>query len=565
MRILTILILSLFSLVSFSQYIPDLDGKLPEIVSTNLQLKEISEVSVLNNSFESEPNFPLHDSTFGFFPRMGVVTINADADPDLEIVFNSYNKLYVINKDGSNVNGWPIEIPDPIIWSPSIGDIDGDQIDDIVFSAGVQNPNGSIYAYSIDGTVKQGFPFTDAGRYPILPILKDLDGDGADEIIYTKRGSSTEGYTGVLTGDGNFFPGWPILMDHYPASSCAAGDIDGDGIIEIVAESRNKLWVWDAAGNIKSGFPFDLDPTDVELNSFAAPLLVDIDGDDQHEIIFSSHQPGGFTYVLSNTGELRTGWPKSTPSWIYGAAITADINNDGNQEIFVPEYAGGNQQIYGYDVNGNLIPNFPIYVGNGVANQITLADLNADGNLELICDENVQDNLGQGQYLGFTLQADTITDFPLEIAGNSSFNQFVMEDLNGNGFYEIIGRGNDLVTTINHTQLWNSDFSYTSVNVINPYYQINKKHNGYIPLKPVATSMQPVNSSAIIQLFPNPVKNELTFRGNTRGSLQITNSLGEVVKVFNSSPVNVTDLSNGIYYISSIYDSKVSKAKFVKQ
>ena len=70
------------------------------------------------------------------------------------------------------------------------------------------------------------------------------------------------------------YPGWPKPINHVPASSAAVGDITGDGIPEIIAESYTSLYAWDRDGNLLPGFPFVL-PGDYK-NSYSSPVLADV-------------------------------------------------------------------------------------------------------------------------------------------------------------------------------------------------------------------------------------------------------------------------------------------------
>lgn len=56
-----------------------------------------------------------------------------DTDADLEIVININTTIYALNKDGSNVAGWPINVgTQPIQGAPAFGDVDGDGQEEIV-------------------------------------------------------------------------------------------------------------------------------------------------------------------------------------------------------------------------------------------------------------------------------------------------------------------------------------------------------------------------------------------------------------------------------------------------
>ncbi len=70
------------------------------------------------------------------------------------------------------------------------------------------------------------------------------------------------------------------------------GDINNDGVKEIVAEGRNILYVWDSNGNTIPGFPYEIYDTVDGSNSYSAPVIAELFGDGNKEIMFCSHSNG---------------------------------------------------------------------------------------------------------------------------------------------------------------------------------------------------------------------------------------------------------------------------------
>ena len=93
-------------------------------------------------------------------------------------------------------------------------------------------------------------------------------------------------------------------INHVPASSSAVGDITGDGVPEIVAESYSSLFAWKNNGDTISGFPFTMPNGDV--NSYSSPVLADVDNDNIREIVFGTHVlgGGGYVYILKNNATI---------------------------------------------------------------------------------------------------------------------------------------------------------------------------------------------------------------------------------------------------------------------
>src|SRR5690606_37368954 len=88
-------------------------------------------------------------------------------------------------------------------------------------------------------------------RYTLTPVLADVDGDNAMEIIIGAR----SGKMYVYKGDGTVYSGWPYQMDRFTGSSASVGDINNDGVIDIVGESTKRLYAWNKDGQVLPGFP----------------------------------------------------------------------------------------------------------------------------------------------------------------------------------------------------------------------------------------------------------------------------------------------------------------------
>ncbi len=125
------------------------------------------------------------DSTFNLvFSAGGKIKGSPSFVPvegSLAIAFGASNGLlYLIREDSSLVDGWPVDVGDPIESSPCFSDLDGDSLPELV----ALSKDGTLYAYSLNGEILPHFPMPAGGIGPSSPAIADLDGDGDLEIAF---------------------------------------------------------------------------------------------------------------------------------------------------------------------------------------------------------------------------------------------------------------------------------------------------------------------------------------------------------------------------------------------
>lgn len=449
-----------------SPIIPDVMGRVNYIPPDN------------SNNFMEVDSFPL----FNGFPIQisgsafeGGIFCNLDNDPDFEFVYCIAYTVQAFNLDGSPVTGWPKTLSQPTQSAPAFGDIDGDGEGEIVVTTIWGTNAGTLYAWHKDGSVVAGFPVTH-GYSTRTPVLADINNDGKLEIIINKR-LYPVGEEWVYKGDGTVL--WSQSLNHVPASSAAVGDITGDGVPEVICESYTSLYAMDNAGNILPGFPFT--PVSGATNSYSSPVLADLNGDGVREIIFGSQTSSGIGYVhvLKNDGSIYPGWPKTTGNWVYTPPAVGYINNDN-----IPDIVVGDQVlsvtpvdfIYAWDANGNALTGFPVGPINAINSQIILGDLDNDGSVDLICDDN-----GLNIYHGYSSDGTILSGWPITVTGENTFYQMpAVADVNGDGILDLLGAGNQGFGSTAQVliHLWNTGYPFIPGNYILPVFQYNERHNG---------------------------------------------------------------------------------------
>ncbi len=105
---------------------------------------------------------------------------------------------------------------------------------------------------------------------------------------------------------GAALPGFPVSPGGASslAGGPALGDLDGDGVLEIVCgDNAGRLCAWHADGSAVAGFPVETD-----LSGIGSPIaLTELDGRPGVEIVAATR--GGMVYAVSGDGAFVPGWP----------------------------------------------------------------------------------------------------------------------------------------------------------------------------------------------------------------------------------------------------------------
>ena len=198
----------------------------------------------------------------------------------------------------------------------------------------------SNLSFSQTPTMLQGFPknLDNKRSYSAwnTPVIADLNRDGQKEIIVltTNRDTMPIAFTNltVTKSNGESFPNFPKEYND-TIFTVASGDINGDGFLDIVMRSNQKIYAIDRFGNNIPGFPMNY--YDGEWNLFKSLSLYDLDNDGKLEIIVSQHNQ---ICVFDNHGQIKSGWPRNFIGYTNLTPGIADLDNDGKGEIVLCTY-----------------------------------------------------------------------------------------------------------------------------------------------------------------------------------------------------------------------------------
>lgn len=297
-----------------------------------------------------------------------VAMSGTDSSPGLlTILFGDGHGTLVDNADFANTHQW---------WGIASGDFNSDQRLDVVGAAG-GNAVTAVNVYSGDG----GGGFTpmanlNAGHFPIAAVAGDWNGDGQDDIVVANN--VTDGATLFLgNGDGTFAPAAPIpAAAGLLATDICKGDFNHDGKLDIAIAHYSGVMALagDGQGN------FSLYASTGGVNLTKAVAAGDINGDGIDDLVAGEQYTNRIIVCLSNGADgFASNVPYTTGGSVTGVT-TSDLNRDGRVDVAVStnDTTGAEVFLNSGDTSGTLIARAE-WAAGPQPTAIVAADMNEDG------------------------------------------------------------------------------------------------------------------------------------------------------------------------------------------
>ena len=205
----------------------------------------------------------------------------------------------------------------------------------------------------------------------------DLNGDGIEDIVYH---ISNHLWTELGAGDGTFNSPVCIFSHSSVGSDIALGDIDNDGVLDIASTTENGnviIHIGDGTGGVVSSTFSDTghgQMTDIEFADFNADGNLDlaIVGDTDFSVFLGNGDGNFDSGTVSGTGVE------------FNDVAVADFDNDGNLDLVLSDAATSDRlQVFLGNNNGTFATNASYSVNNDPG-QMAVGDLNGDGYADIV-------------------------------------------------------------------------------------------------------------------------------------------------------------------------------------
>lgn len=380
------------------------------------------------------PGFPLSfSSNTTYKPMRGLALADLNNDGADEIILCHNEEINVIDGQGNVL--WTQTLAGGMAQYPAaVADIDGDGTLEIVVLTAYGNARGGFNVFSNTGEVLFS---TVTNNNPLIcaPVMADLNNDGTLEIIFCGRGKASASISAGIHAwnlQGEELDGFPFELPSTPAFTPTLADIDNDGFLEMFVSTTSALICVSHTGEEM----YRVESNEAYKYSYQSPLVVDFEGDGNWSLVGACHGDNPNHYVRNAmTGEYLNGWPKPVNYWTYSAPTVA--KNGDEYAIFMGVSGEGNV-FYQYDMNGNVAPGFPLNLTSGIEGFVSIADIDGDGENEIITDFNLMEG-GEGYIRAWEMDGTEVTNgFPLRPQGLTYMNGANFGDIDGDGQLEIV-------------------------------------------------------------------------------------------------------------------------------
>ena len=340
-----------------------------------------------HKAYQAPPDRPENANAAGLvfagkFHSVVIADMDNDGNPDIVGGAGTPGLVTISYGDGNGAVSEPQFLPvHGEVRSVAVADFNEDGLNDIVFSVQRETSGIRLWMNQSDRKWKQENGPTRLNQYQNIKTA-DVNGDGHMDVIAAN--STEESNAGVQVWLGNGKGGWigesgPTTLGRY--MDVAVADLNKDGFPDLVGAGWGisgalRVWIGDGTGRWFSMSPLN-------KGSYYGVSAGDLDGDGNLDILAATHKGGIQMYIADGNGNFNWLEKELLEEKSFWNAVSVDLNGDGRNDIIASSL--DSMGIMAWLNNGGsswqqfdgLFPSTGIYHG------IALADLNADGHLDI--------------------------------------------------------------------------------------------------------------------------------------------------------------------------------------
>lgn len=366
----------------------------------------------------------------GILPSVEVKIADISGHAFSDVIVGAGGGVFAFDSRGHSI--WNFSTTEEVT-TLLIGDINNDGLDDILALAGTgwsRGPDGygsaNAYLYVINSSGsllwKRFLSSVYSGGGQQVLAIGDINGDGRNEVV-------VNGFGKIIAFDFSGNELWSLDLGGPHIGNIKLGDVDGDGIMDVVATYWTNIYsggviALNGSGNVLWNYP-----TQAGMKALA---IADVDGDGKNEIVASSYETLGGKqgiYLINGSGSLM--WYRQFASETNSIAI-GDIDGDGINDIIAGTDGG---EICVINGSGSLLWSYSIT--NTPISDVAVGDFDGDGRKNEVAACGAYYSLNSERSDG-TWVFDSSGHVIWEFSGENNFVSLAAGDVNADGMDDVV-------------------------------------------------------------------------------------------------------------------------------
>ncbi len=340
-------------------------------------------VTVLVNKGDASGTFPTSFAVDANEPGptgVAIGDIDGDQKNDIVLANNNDGLIYVLHNMGGNAFAAPQRwAAGAFAYDVHLGDLGNGHLDIVATNGG--SGDTTVILNDGAGNLVAGANYV-SGIGSIAVVVADVNTDGKDDLLLANNGSGA----GVMLGkgDGTFQPFVSYTAGTSPVG-IVSGDFDGDGWIDLALANAGTTTVAGSLtvltnkkdGTFNAAVPYTAGTTPSGL------AVGDLSGDGKLDLVVANGGSNNIS-VFVNTGTGAFAAPATYAAGAKPSAVAVgDVNGDHAKDVVIANSGSGNVTVYLNDGTGKLTTPTTFMAGMAPAS-VLLVDLDGDGALDIV-------------------------------------------------------------------------------------------------------------------------------------------------------------------------------------